>query len=150
VLRSAGSFQSCCSQAAAALSACLPFTPPSSPHPHTPLIWGQGSLVLGILASGAMWTYYKVGPKRRYRARLRDMRSLRWATKGDGGALLLGTGEVAPTVGVCLPPPSPTALRACLLYHDMFCCTVTLPPPFPPAFFPGTCSSSTWTTWTTL
>ncbi|EFN55977.1 hypothetical protein CHLNCDRAFT_145324 [Chlorella variabilis] len=37
----------------------------------------QSSVVFGMLASLSMWMYYKVGPKRRYRARLRDMRSLR-------------------------------------------------------------------------
>jgi hypothetical protein len=30
-----------------------------------------------MAAAASMWLYYKVGPKRRYRARLRDMRSLR-------------------------------------------------------------------------
>ncbi|KAL4424906.1 hypothetical protein ABPG77_002129, partial [Micractinium sp. CCAP 211/92] len=37
----------------------------------------QGSLVLGGSTAMLMWVYYKFGPKRRYRARLRDMRSLR-------------------------------------------------------------------------
>lgn len=37
----------------------------------------QSSLVFGLAAAGTMWAYYKIGPKRRYKARLRDMRSLR-------------------------------------------------------------------------
>lgn len=37
----------------------------------------QGSVITGLLGAGAMYTYYKFGPKRRYAARLRDMRSLR-------------------------------------------------------------------------
>jgi magnesium transporter len=37
----------------------------------------QGSLITGLFGAGAMYTYYKYGPKRRYAARLRDMRSLR-------------------------------------------------------------------------
>lgn len=36
-----------------------------------------GSLSLGMVAAGGMWAYYRLGPKRRYAARLRDMRSLR-------------------------------------------------------------------------
>ena len=35
------------------------------------------SLVTGLLVSSLMYAYYKFGPKRRYKARLRDMRSLR-------------------------------------------------------------------------
>lgn len=36
----------------------------------------QSSVLLGGAAAGAMWAYYKIGPKRRYKARMRDMRSL--------------------------------------------------------------------------
>ena len=35
------------------------------------------SITLGMLAASGMYAYYKVGPKRRYQARLRDMRALR-------------------------------------------------------------------------
>lgn len=47
---------------------------------HVPgIFWPvvQGSVITGLLGAGAMYTYYKYGPKRRYAARLRDMRSLR-------------------------------------------------------------------------
>ena len=37
----------------------------------------QGSVASGILVSSMIYTYYRYGPKRRYAARLRDMRSLR-------------------------------------------------------------------------
>ena len=37
----------------------------------------QGSVAIGLCISGFMYMYYKFGPKRRYVARLRDMRSLR-------------------------------------------------------------------------
>ena len=37
----------------------------------------QFSLLTGLSGAGVMWGYFKWGPKRRYRARLRDMRSLR-------------------------------------------------------------------------
>ena len=37
----------------------------------------QGSMLAGVLAAGTMWLYYRWGPRRRYQARLRDMRSLR-------------------------------------------------------------------------
>lgn len=37
----------------------------------------QGSVAVGILGAASMYSYYKFGPKRRYAARLRDMRSLR-------------------------------------------------------------------------
>lgn len=37
----------------------------------------QGSTAAGMLLAGLMYAYYKFGPKRRYAARLRDMRSLR-------------------------------------------------------------------------
>jgi hypothetical protein len=39
----------------------------------------QGSVGLGVMGAGLMYGYYKFGPKRRYAARLRDMRSLRRA-----------------------------------------------------------------------
>jgi len=37
----------------------------------------QGSLFVGLGVTLVLYTYYKFGPKRRYAARLRDMRSLR-------------------------------------------------------------------------
>jgi hypothetical protein len=37
----------------------------------------QMSVCFGGVSAVVMWLYYKVGPKRRYKARLRDMRSLR-------------------------------------------------------------------------
>lgn len=37
----------------------------------------QGSTAAGIGLAGLVYFYYKLGPKRRYAARLRDMRSLR-------------------------------------------------------------------------
>jgi hypothetical protein len=37
----------------------------------------QGSLAVGGITAGSIWGYFKFGPKRRYQARLRDMRSLR-------------------------------------------------------------------------
>lgn len=36
------------------------------------------SMGTGLLMGGMVYVYYKFGPKRRYKARLRDMRSLRW------------------------------------------------------------------------
>lgn len=37
----------------------------------------KSSVLTGLLASLLVYVYYKFGPKRRYKARLRDMRSLR-------------------------------------------------------------------------
>ena len=37
----------------------------------------QGSVTTGLVCAGLMYTYYKIGPKRKYTARLQDMRSLR-------------------------------------------------------------------------
>jgi hypothetical protein len=37
----------------------------------------EGSVAAGLVAAVGMYAYYKYGPKRRYAARLRDMRSLR-------------------------------------------------------------------------
>jgi hypothetical protein len=37
----------------------------------------QGSVTTGLVCAGLIYTYWKIGPKRKYTARLQDMRSLR-------------------------------------------------------------------------
>jgi hypothetical protein len=51
-----------------------------NPLEATPGAFGglvAGSAAAGAAVAGAFWLYYKLGPKRRYDARVRDMRSLR-------------------------------------------------------------------------
>lgn len=73
-----------------------------TPNPHAlpaPRRTLQGSILLGASSAGLMWGYYRIGPKRRYKARLRDMRSLRCAARallGSTGAPPLPLEEAGP------------------------------------------------------
>ena len=68
-------------------SRCQPPSNPNTPLPDCPPARPQMSVCFGGASAVVMWLYYKIGPKRRYKARLRDMRSLRCPACVAGPAL---------------------------------------------------------------
>lgn len=59
----------------------------------------QISTLMGGTAAALMYGYWKIGPKRRYKARMRDMRSLRCAERA--GRAEVGLVEEGIWAGVC-------------------------------------------------